>query len=127
MDREYDPQRNLLKSINNQWASSSQARFDYAHNNRGERISAQMSGLAFADYYTTAYDEVTHYYGYNGKGELLSAALYGGTAVASPAANTELHGRRFEYRYDQAGNRTSSGPTGDPLNVDNQYTISSLN
>ncbi len=107
--REYDPQRNVLKSIGTEWgtggSSSTQARFDYAHNDRGERISAQMSGAAFADYYTGSpggYNEVTHYYSYNGKGELQSASLHGGAAVASPPSNTELPGRRFEYRYDDA-------------------------
>ncbi len=92
------------------------ARFDYTHDERYQRATAAQSGSAFADYYAgTGYSHVFNNYTYNARGELQTAAMYrGDTPSPTPSSGDELPGRRFEYRFDSLGNRTTAGETGSP-------------
>jgi RHS repeat-associated protein len=114
-------------------ASGPLTEFDYAYDPQRRRQSAQQSGLAFNDYYSpgTGYGAVSTYYQYDSLSEVQTAATYRGAAVAtgSPASTDELPGRRFEYRYDNSGNRTVSGPadpSGPASSIDDTYTLNSL-
>lgn len=129
--RAYETQRDILTSIDSMWSGVSQTKFEFTTNALGQRITAKQSGIAFADYYTGTYSSVFNHYTYNARGELETAAMYRGdslpaSGVLPPAAN-ELPGRRFEFRYDSAGNRKNAGPTGDPNNIDDQYFTNALN
>jgi RHS repeat-associated protein len=130
VSRGYDAQRNLLTSIDTLWGASSQTRFDYTHTVLGQRQTAKLSGNAYSDYWTgQSYSAVYSVYGYSDRGELQTAAMYrGNTPSATPSPADELPGRRFEYRFNPVGNRTSSGAAGDSGddayadNAANQYT-----
>ncbi|MEJ1974200.1 MAG: RHS repeat-associated core domain-containing protein [Lacunisphaera sp.] len=105
------------------------ARFDYTHDERYQRATAAQSGSAFADYYAgTGYSHVFNNYTYNARGELQTAAMYrGDTPSPTPSSGDELPGRRFEYRFDSLGNRTTAGETGSPGAADDEYTANALN
>jgi hypothetical protein len=125
----YESQRNLRTSVSSTWGSSVFTQFDYVYNSLGQRQSAKQSGSAYADYYTGAtYNGVYNYYTYNNRGELQTTSMYAGSTppvAGSVPADTELPGRRFEYRFDNIGNRTSAGQTGG--SGDDQYSPNSLN
>jgi RHS repeat-associated protein len=140
VNRSYEAHRDLLASIQTAWGAVSGsnpalAQFDYTYDARWQRLSAQQEGAAFADYYSpgTSYSSVYTYYAYDSQGQLRTSDMYRGTAPSvgnSPSAGDELPGRRFEYRYDNAGNRTKSGPA-DPAgpsgSADDNYTANNLN
>ncbi len=125
--RGYEPQRNLLTSIDSQWSGSSYTRYDYTSNALGQRVTARQSGSAFADYgQGLTYSGTYNVYNYNARGELQTTARYrGDTPTTSPVAADELPAMRFEYRYDSIGNRTTSGATG--TTGDDNYTTNALN
>ena len=129
--RAYETQRNLLASIESKWAGASLTKFAFTHDATGQRKTAKQSGTAFGDYYAAGYTSVFNHYTYNARGEIETAAIYRGDTVpgvnATPNSTDELIGRRSEYRYDSLGNRKNSGPTGDPNNVDDHYTVNALN
>jgi hypothetical protein len=126
--REYDDSRNLLKSIEAKWGTDTVTKFAFTYDAAGQRLTALQSGKAFEDYYTAGYSSVFNNYTYNTRGEIETAAIYGGTtATTTPVAATELVGRRSEYRYDSLGNRKQAGPTGNPASVDDHYTTNALN
>jgi len=124
----YDAQRNLLTSVDSKWSTTSRTKFDYTYDELSLRRSERISGTAFGDYVSgQSYSAVTRYYDYNARGELQTASLYRGEPTTTPSAGDELPGRRFEYRYDNAGNRKNSGPTGNPASGDDEYTTNALN
>lgn len=129
--RAYEIHRDVLASIDSTWSGALQTKFEFTTNPLGQRVTAKQSGAAFADYYTGTYASVLNHNTYNARGELETAAMYRGESVplpgALPLAANELPGRRFEYRYDSAGNRRNAGPTGDPNNIDDQYFTNALN
>lgn len=131
--RDYESNRNVLKSIDSKWGTPSVTRYDYTYDARGQRSTAKQSGSAFADYYVTGalsgnYSAIYHRYAYNARGELESASTYrGDTPSLTPAATDELPGRRFEYRFDSIGNRKTDGPTGSSSSTDDHYTTNALN
>jgi RHS repeat-associated protein len=123
VSRGYEQKRDLLTSIQASFAGGTPyASFNYTNDARSQRLTAQQSGTAFADYYSgTSYGAVYNSYTYDGRGELQSAIMFRGAApTGSPSASDELPGRSFEYRYDNVGNRLTAGPTG-TSDVDNLY------
>lgn len=136
VSRDYEERRDLVTRLEAQWGTASdktRTRFDYTYDALGRRQTAKQSGTAYADYYAgQTYSAVYTAYAYNDRGELESARMYGGDDVSTLA--NELPGRRFEYRYDSAGNRKSSGATGTSNGAidssgtgDEDYEINSLN
>lgn len=125
--RGYEPTRDLLTSIDATWTAGAPAvtshlsRFDYTYNALGQRATAQQSGTAFADYGSAVFNA----YGYNARGELESARMYGGATRTVTAADADYPGRRFEYRYDAIGNRQTAGATGTAS--DDAFTANALN
>lgn len=134
--RDYDTSRDLVTRLEAKWSGASLLRYDSAYNSLGQRTTAKQSGTAFTDYYQgLGYAAVFQTYAYNSRGELQTAALYrGNTPSTTPPTGDELPGRRFEYRYDSAGNRKSSGSTGASNGVidtthsgDDDYQTNGLN
>lgn len=112
------------------WIGNSVARFDLAYDNRGLLKTAAQSGSAFSDYYSgLSYSSVFNAHAHNARGELTTSAMYRGapSETDAPSAADELPGRRFEYRYDGAGNRASAGFSGDAATGDDSYVANDLN
>jgi RHS repeat-associated protein len=128
--RGFEPQRDVLTSIDSTWSGASVTRYDYSSNSLFQRVTAKQSGSAFADYVQgVGYGATFSVYNYNARGELETTKRYrGDTATTAPSASDELPGQRYEYRYDSIGNRKSSGSTGTASddqyfsNSGNQYT-----
>jgi RHS repeat-associated protein len=126
VNRNYEPQRDVLSSIEGKWGGTAVTRYDYTVNALGQRTTAKQSGSAYADYSTGSYSATYNVYNYSARGELETTARYrGDTPTTSPAAADELPARRFEYRYDSLGNRKTSGATG--TTSDDSYTVNALN
>ncbi len=131
--RGYDGSRNLLTSIETRWGGNADTvSHTYSYNALGQRQTAQLGGSAFADYWQgQSYTHVYNAYTYNARGELQTGAMYrGDTASPTPASTDELPGRRFEYRFDSLGNRTSAGETGVSTargGADDTYAVNALN
>lgn len=122
----FEAQRNLVTQVKGAWAGSAVAQFDYVYNTIGQRRYAQQSGSAFNSYGGATYRA----YVYNNRGELESTAMYNGLApnlAGSPSAGQELPGRRHEYRFDDIGNRKTSGETGTAGSGDDEYGVNGLN
>jgi RHS repeat-associated protein len=112
--------------IEGKFSTVTKTRFDLTYDSRGNLRTSKQSGTAFADYYPGAYSSVYNYHLYDERGQLKTSAMYGGTPPVSGApASASFPGRRYEYRYDQAGNRTTVGQTG--TDSDDQYATNSLN
>lgn len=126
----YDTNRNLRTSVEGKWGTTSLARFDFKFDQLGRRRWSKQSGSAFADYTTgTSYGAVYNYYTYNDRGEVETSAMYRGDNPpdTAPADTDELPGRRFEYRYDNLGNRKTAGETGHAEGGDDVYQTNELN
>ena len=118
----YDTQRDLVLQAKATWAGTAITQFDYTYNSIGQRQTIQQSGTAFGAYG----GNVFRYNSYNSRGEMQTSAMYNGSATSAPSASAEIPGRRYEYRYDDIGNRTTAGETGTSL-VDDAYAANSLN
>ena len=125
----YESSRDLVSRVEGKWNGTSVTRFDFTYDDRRQRRTARQSGSAFADYYSgTAYGAVHRHYAYNSRGEVVTAAMYRGEPPSgSPSSADELPNRRFEYRYDQFGNRLSAGATGNPAQGDDAYVPNARN
>lgn len=104
--RGYDPNRNLLTSIDAKWSGTSRTRFEYGYNTLAQRNAARQSGDAFADYGDATFSR----YSYNARGELTAAPSYLGGNVAD--TSKPLPGRQQAYGYDSIGNRKWADRTG---------------
>ena len=103
----YDPQRDLLDSIDNLRGGASVARFDYRHDDRGRRTDVTKTGSLYNLYGASG---LVERYEYNSFGELASANTYLGN---DPTATLPaLPNRSFQFGYDYAGNQTSGNRTG---------------
>jgi RHS repeat-associated protein len=124
----YQAATNLRSSVTASFGSATIATFAPAYNDIGQIETVRQGGTAFSDYYTSNYSTVLKAFAYDSQGQLQSSALYrGSTSATTPASADELPGRRFEYRCDAMGNRTSAGETGDPNLTDDTYTPNQLN
>lgn len=117
--RTFEPNRDVLTSIDTKWSTTSRARYDYTVNNLGQRSSIKQSGDVFADYGDSTFRSLA----YDSKGQLTSDTGYLGNAVDS---NKLLPDRKNEYAYDNIGNRHWSNVTGNSTLRDD-YTTNSLN
>jgi RHS repeat-associated protein len=125
----YASRRNLRASTEAKWGGTALARYDYTYDVMDRRRTEKQSGTAYADYTAgQPYGGLFQVFAYNPRSELETAAHYRGDfPTTAPAAGDELPGRRFEYRYDQIGNRRTAGPTGNAASVDEEYTANALN
>jgi len=119
--RGYEPNRNLLTSIDSKWNATSRTRYDYTYNVLSQRESAKQSGDVFADFGGSTY----YRYAYNARGEVTEAVDYQGEN-ASSTASPQLVGRRFGYTYDNLGNR-STGTRSLGTGIADQFTANALN
>ena len=136
VSREFGDPRNLATRVRAKWGSTVITQFDLNANALGQTTTAQQSGTAFKDYLDSSTTGPYNYYAYNARGELKTAVMAKGalpTGTATPASTDQLPGRRFEYRYDQAGNRLVSGavsPEDESARaaiVDDHYAPNALN
>jgi RHS repeat-associated protein len=105
LQRTYEPQRDLLSTIDTTWANTSRARYEYTYDDRARRTAAIQGGDAFtADYG----DELRTDYDYDDRGQLKSAKTALGETAQSTTNTTPLRGRQFAYSYDTMGNRATS-------------------
>lgn len=127
--RDYESTRDMVTRLEAKWGTTSLTKFDFTSDTVGRRQTARQSGSAFADYYSgPGYSGVYNNYTYNARSELQTAAMYrGDTPSATPSSSDELPGRRFEYRYDSVGNRTTAGETGSANTGDDEFTVNALN
>ena len=117
--RAYETQRDLLTSIKGQWSTTIRSEFTYTHDTFGRRVTAAQDG----DAYSADYGDTTRQrFAYNDRGELTDAT----GCLGTEATANELPGRKFQYGYDAAGNRTSANHTGDSTKADT-FTVNSLN
>ena len=119
--REYEPNRDLLTSMESKWGGGVKTRYEYTYNALGQRTTAKQSGEAYADFGSSTF----HRYAYNSRGEVTEAVDYLGEDVSNAGA-PGLSGRHHAYSYDKAGNRLTSSRTGFGGTVDN-YTANALN
>ncbi len=139
VSRSYESTRDLVTRLEAKWGGASVTCFDYTYTSRGQRQSSAQSGSAFADHYIgTSSAAMGQVYDYDGRGELKSAAAYRLGSVNAPVIDPlhpennppsadELPGRRFEYRYDNLGNRLTAGPSGAVNSADDEYAPNALN
>lgn len=120
--RTYEDDRDLITSIETKSMSPSTVytKFSYTYDARRYRSTALQEGTAFADYGDATYRQ----FAYNGRGELTAAIGYLGTNVTSQTA--PLPGRRYEYAYDNIGNRQWSNTTG-VSGLRDDYSVNALN
>lgn len=122
--RAYDPNRDLLTSIDATWSNVSRTKYAYTHDDLGRRQSVVQSGDVFADYGGADNGATHQIFAYNSRDEVITAASYlGGTATDQ---STPLSSRRHEFDYDGIGNRKSSNTSGNAALKDN-YTVNALN
>lgn len=119
--RTWASNRNVVTQAKTSWNTTAIAQYDYTYDAMHRRESAVQSGTAFADYLITTHRR----YGYNARSELTSDIAYSGSDVVS-APYGDLSGRRFEFTYDNLGNRLTSNRTGVAALAD-QYTTNNLN
>jgi RHS repeat-associated protein len=100
--------RNKVEGL---WGTTSLTRFDLSFDTRGFVQAAKQSGSAFADYYPTGQTSTYNFHTYDAQGQLQASAMFRGTPPTSgaPASTDQLPGRRFQFTYDETGNRTMSG------------------
>ncbi len=125
--REYDTQRDLIKSLDAKVGANSQTTYTYQYDAAGLRTSVVQSGAAFADYHDS--NGTLRVFTYNDRGELTGDVGYLGATADSAKA---LPGRHYGYDYDNAGNRTWSDRTGHlnsngQLDMADNYTTNAAN
>jgi len=132
--RGYNSQRDLVTSITNNWGAGGSGivtQFNYGYNPLQQRVFAEQSGSAFADYYSgTSYSDVFNFQTYDSYGQLHTRGLYRNAPPAypnQPSSGDLLPARTFQFDYDTVGNRSDSGEIGNAYdgyqtNERNQYT-----
>lgn len=112
--RTYEPNRNLLASIQTKFGAATRASFGYVSDALGRRTSLTQSGDIFASY---SGGGLSTTWGYNDRSEVTSSQTnYLNTSTA-------VLGRNFGYAYDPIGNRVTSSRDG----ASSTYTSNSLN
>lgn len=112
--RSYEPNRNLLSSIQTKYSSATRSSFAYGHDALGRRTSLTQTGDMFAIY---SGGGLSTSWGYNDRSEVTSSQ----TNFVN--TTTAVLGRTFGYAYDPIGNRTSSSQD----TATTTYTPNSLN
>lgn len=99
ISRSYELTRDLVTSVESKWSTTTRVKYDFTYDERRMRSTLVQSGDVFSDY-----GDATHrIFTYNGRGELTADVGYmNGTATSQ---TDPLPGRRYEYAFDQAGNR----------------------
>ena len=118
--RTFEPQRDLLTSVETKWSETSRVGTVYTYNFLGQRTTATQGGDVFADYGNASTKTI---FKYDAKGQLEKATSYLGTEVVEAQI---LHDRQHEYMYDEIGNRKSANRTGNAEFADS-YTANKLN
>jgi RHS repeat-associated protein len=122
--RAYEPNRDLLTSIDATWSNVSRTKYAYAHDDLGRRQSVVQSGDVFADYGGADNGATHQIFTYNSRDELTTAASFLGATATDQT--TPLSSRKHEFAYDGIGNRKSSNTSGNATLKDN-YTVNELN
>lgn len=122
-ERTWEGNRNLVASTTTKWGTGTSkfAKYEYTYDAKNRRSTAIQSGTAFADYLVDTHRRYT----YNARSELTSDISYANAVIANTPTN-DMSSRRFEFGYDNLGNRTSSNRTGVPALADT-YTTNTLN
>ena len=101
---QYDANNQLLQ-VRNAFPTNTISQYDYVYDAAGRRVQISRSGSAMSE-------NRTDVYGYNERGELISAAK-----------NAEGAEIEYAYEYDDIGNRETSSERG----TNSVYTANSLN
>ncbi len=114
--RSFEPRRDLITSIENNWGTTPTlvSKYAYENDNLARRTSVVRTGSAF----DTSRVEL---WGYNTRNELTSAHTYPGTSPTD--LGTEVTDRARSYNYDPIGNRTTASEGGLTIN----YASNNLN
>ncbi|HEU5078918.1 MAG TPA: RHS repeat-associated core domain-containing protein [Opitutaceae bacterium] len=112
--RNYEPQRNLLSSIETKYGSTTLAKFAYVNDVLGRRTNRTDTGSIFSSYKNGGlYTE----WGYNNRSEVTSSQ----TTFAN--TTTAVLGRSYSFDYDPIGNRKTSSVD----STNSTYTPNALN
>ncbi len=120
----YEPNRNLLQSIETTLGVSSIARFGYRYDDLGRRRDVVKTGSIFSRYGVG----LMEHYEYTKSGSLFDRSelhkAWTDVGTDPDVAGTVLPGRTFVYDYDHIGNRTSAQIDSQSATV---YTPNNLN
>ena len=97
-----------------------ESNFAYTSNALQQRVNVVQSGTAFADYGNSTHK----IFSYDSRGELISAFQYLGSNPTDTTA--PLGSRKFQYSFDNIGNRLTDNHTG-LTSLQNTYIANSLN
>lgn len=122
--RSYDPDRDLVSTIETKWSTTSLVKYDFTYDERRNRTYAVQTGTVFSDYTDGTFAGTFRKYDYNGRGELTSDVGYMGTSTSN--LSHQMQSRYHAYSYDNAGNRLSSNRTSTSALAD-EYTTNALN
>ena len=106
--KSYEPNRDLVTSIENKYGTTTVSKYDYSNDDLGRRTAMGKSGTAFTQADTIAY-------GYNDRSEITSA-------VAQNQATFD-----YLYNFDLVGNRITSASTETGTTVTRNYISNNLN
>ncbi len=101
---DYEPNRNLVKSVENKYNSTTVSKFEYNNNATGRRENMITSGSAFEN-------STFIKYGYNDRSEVTSAQRYFGTDVNNLGSPDSSY--TYGFQFDNIGNRESSSSSSD--------------
>ncbi len=103
----YEPNRDLLASVDNMISSTTVAGFDYRYDSLGRRTDVVKTGTLYDIYGGSG---LVDKYTYSSKNELLSANTYVGSDP--DATLPALPGRSFSFNYDTSDNLSSKVANG---------------
>ncbi|MDX2111738.1 MAG: RHS repeat-associated core domain-containing protein [Verrucomicrobiota bacterium] len=128
--RTYEPNRNLLSSIDTTALGITQARYQFWNDNLRRRQDVVQTGKLFERYGASlATSGLTTYYSYDDRNELTDATTRISNNREATGA-TVINGRDFDFRYDSFGNRQIASTTnegGEQYASAPNYTVNNLN
>ena len=101
--RTWDPNRDLIDTIQTSSESVPQGSFGYVYDSLGRRMSKTATGALFSRYPASG---IVDAYTYDSLSEVIGDQAYHSTNPSS--LTTAVTGRGFTYAYDPIGNRTTS-------------------
>lgn len=116
--RSWDPNRDLLDSIQTSVGSTTEGSFSYIYDSLGRRTSKLETGALFSRYPATGLVDA---YSYDSRSQVTADQAYHSNNPSS--LTTPVVGRGFSYAYDPIGNRTTSSVDANSVS----YTSDALN
>lgn len=111
--RKYENNRDLITQVKNSMGTNLISQFDYQNDCVGRRLNVRQSGRAFQPGFNK--------YGYNPRGEVISAEKFWGTNLS--VQTQSALGQKWNYEFDNIGNRKSASRS----MQQSDYTANNLN